>query len=205
MASGSTNTVALTVAANPTSFTIKVNGGSSTSISAQSGGKATLTVVGLPAGAQGKVTFKTAHATLCVVTLPATSCKTTATLKVGAYTPISAIFTPTDANFTGSTSNNTVSLKNMSKPGTPTHVHATKVSAKKITVSWVAPTNNGGSRITGYVVSYGRKSVWVNGSTKQVTVVGLALGKYHFQVRAINKLGAGIWSGASNTISIAKP
>ena len=40
----------------------------------------TLSVSGLPGGATGTVTFTSGGSTLCVATLPATSCSTSATL-----------------------------------------------------------------------------------------------------------------------------
>jgi hypothetical protein len=45
----------------------------------------TLSVTGLPAGANGTVTFATTALTLCVATLPAVSCVTSASLDVAAY------------------------------------------------------------------------------------------------------------------------
>ncbi len=61
----------------------------------------TVSVAGLPAGAAGTVTFASGGSTLCTVTLPATSCATSATLTPGTY-PVTATYSG-DANHTGTT------------------------------------------------------------------------------------------------------
>jgi hypothetical protein len=49
------------------------------------GAQDTLSVTGLPGGATGTVTFTSGSTTLCVATLPATSCPTSVTLPPGTY------------------------------------------------------------------------------------------------------------------------
>ena len=96
-----------------TSFSIKVNGGSSASIA--HGATATFTETGLP-DLYGTVVFSSAgQPNLCTITMagPGSStnsgCQTSA-LDAGSYSPITAVFTDADGAFTDSTSTNTVSL-----------------------------------------------------------------------------------------------
>jgi hypothetical protein len=210
--STSTNTVSLTVTPLTTAFTIAVNGRSSTLV--PHGASATLSEAGIPGLASGTVVFSTSgQRRLCTITLPATTCRTSGTLPYGTYSPISAVFTDTDGNFTGSSSDNTVSLTNLSRPGAPVNVGATDGGAKGVTVAWSAPPSGGGSPITGYVVTYGGKrfwfggrSVWVRASTRKLTFTGLVKGaRYHFKVRAINKLGAGAWSAPTAMVQVSGP
>lgn len=73
-----------------------------------SGTAVTLTVSGLPKGATGTVVFRdTSGRTLCTVTLPATSCRTTA-LAAGTHT-VTAVYSG-DASFAASTSTLTVTV-----------------------------------------------------------------------------------------------
>jgi hypothetical protein len=51
----------------------------------------TLSASGLPAGASGTVTFSSGGSTLCVATIPTTSCQTAATLSAGTY-PVTATY-----------------------------------------------------------------------------------------------------------------
>jgi hypothetical protein len=62
----------------------------------------TLSVTGLPAGVTGAVTFATTHETLCIATLPAVSCRTSASLDVATY-DVTATYSG-DADDTGALS-----------------------------------------------------------------------------------------------------
>jgi hypothetical protein len=84
----------------------------------------TVSVSGLPAGATGNITFTSGSTTLCTVTLPATSCSTSATLFPGAY-QVTATYsgdadyagvTATGAHFTISTV--TTSMSEFASPST---------------------------------------------------------------------------------------
>jgi hypothetical protein len=74
------------------------------------------------------------------------------------------------------------------------------------TARWAAPTNNGGSSITSYLVRTYRAGVLIN--TKQVaatarslTLTGLVKGQPHrFTVAAVNGIGTSGYSAASNTV-----
>ena len=61
----------------------------------------TLSVTGLPAGATGTVTFTSGGSTLCVTTLPATSCDTSSTLDPASY-PVTATYSG-DSNYNPAT------------------------------------------------------------------------------------------------------
>ena len=65
------------------------------------GAQDTLSVAGLPGAATGAVTFTSGGSTLCVTTLPAISCQTSASLAPGTY-PVTATYSG-DGNFNGAT------------------------------------------------------------------------------------------------------
>jgi titin len=74
------------------------------------------------------------------------------------------------------------------------------------TARWTAPTSNGGSAITSYLVRTYRAGVLIN--TKQVaatarslTLTGLIKGQAHrFTVAAVNAIGTSGYSASSNTV-----
>ncbi len=91
-------------------------------------------------------------------------------------------------------------------PGAPT-LNSAQPGRRQVTLSYTAPTSNGGSAITGYYIYIGTSaggvssmplnSSPINGT--RVTVTGLSRGStYYFIVRAANKNGAG---AASNELS----
>jgi hypothetical protein len=94
-------------------------------------------------------------------------------------------------------------LKGSSKPGAPRSVHASKPSSRTVIVTWAAPAPNGGPAVSSYDVTSGAKTVRASASARKATFAGLAKGSYHFRVRAHNKIGAGAWSAASNTVRIS--
>jgi Domain of unknown function (DUF4082)/Fibronectin type III domain/Bacterial Ig domain len=91
-------------------------------------------------------------------------------------------------------------------PAAPTAVTAT-AGVASATVSWTAPTNNGGSAITGYkVVPYkagvAQTATTVGAEITSTTVSGLTGGSsYTFKVAAINLIGTGPESAASNAVT----
>ncbi|MDQ1686221.1 MAG: large repetitive protein, partial [Frankiaceae bacterium] len=94
-------------------------------------------------------------------------------------------------------------------PAAPTNVSATRGATQAVILSWTAPSDNGGSAITSYVV---RKSTdsganWTTlGTTtgSPVNITGLTNGtSYVFDVAAINSIGAGTYSAASNAVTPA--
>lgn len=95
-------------------------------------------------------------------------------------------------------------------PGPPTDVVAVAGNASA-TVSWAAPSSPGsapitGYRITPYVGGSPLASVDAAGTATSTVVTGLANGTAHaFRVAAINAVGAGSLSTASNTVTPSAP
>ena len=101
-------------------------------------------------------------------------------------------------------------------PGTP---DAPTLTAKdrSLDVSWSAPTDTGGSAITGYKVRYCDNSTgcdadteWTtrtrSGTTTTYTITGLTNGKtYQVQVAATNGRGTGSWSFSTSATPAALP
>jgi fibronectin type III domain protein len=86
-------------------------------------------------------------------------------------------------------------------PDSPTGVVAT-AGYRSATVSWTAPTNDGGSPITGYVV-LASNGTSLNVAPTQTSATMSHLrngGSYTFTVSALNAVGASAPSGASNTV-----
>jgi hypothetical protein len=107
-----------------------------------------------------------------------------------------------------STASNTVIPATV--PSAPTIGTAT-VSGTSATVTWTTPANNGGSAITGYSVQVldgantqvGALRTAPAGATSLV-VAGLANGTaVHFKVSAVNAVGTGAASAASNAVTPA--
>lgn len=91
-------------------------------------------------------------------------------------------------------------------PGVPTNVTAVPGN-QEATISWAPPTNYGGTPVSGYqvqVFANGTPSVtWSFGwpATTQ-TILGLTNGvSYTFKVSAVNFVGTGAPSGASNAVT----
>ncbi len=92
-------------------------------------------------------------------------------------------------------------------PGAPTIGTATAGDAAA-TVTWTAPASNGGSAITGYVVTpyiagVAQTPQTFNSTATTDTVTGLTVGtSYTFKVAAINAAGPGAASAASGSVTI---
>ena len=140
---------------------------------------------------------------------PATSATVTGLTNGTAYT-----FTVTATNANGaspaSSPSNAVTPNNL--PGAPTGATATAGNGSA-TVSWTAPSNNGGSAITKYTVtpyigSAAQTPVTVTGSppATSATVTGLTNGTaYTFTVSATNANGAGPASSPTSAVTPSAP
>jgi len=90
-------------------------------------------------------------------------------------------------------------------PGAPTIGTATAGDASA-SVTFTAPTNNGGSAITSYTVTSSPGSLTGTGASSPVTVSGLTNGTaYTFTVTATNATGTGPASAASNSVTPVAP
>ena len=90
---------------------------------------------------------------------------------------------------------------NISVPGAPTSVSATGGDAQA-TVSFVAPTDNGGSTILSYTVISSPGSIKKSGTTSPITITGLTNNTaYTFTVKAHNIAGSSVASSASSSVT----
>jgi hypothetical protein len=91
-----------------------------------------------------------------------------------------------------------------SAPGSPTDVTAELTGADTVLVSWTAPLSDGGSPVTGYIVTSDPDGivVVVGAGETTATVSGLSAGTLHtFTVQATNAFGAGASSQSSNAVT----
>jgi len=92
----------------------------------------------------------------------------------------------------------------LNAPDAPTGVSGT-AGDTQVTVSWTAPSDVGGSAITGYVAT-SNDGIGATGSSSPITVTGLTNGtSYTFNVWAINAFGYSAPSDASGSVSPVAP
>jgi hypothetical protein len=108
---------------------------------------------------------------------------------------------------TGNQSTASASITLPTAPGAPTIGTAT-AGVRSAQVTWTAPSSNGGSAITGYVVTpylsgAAQAAQTFNSTATTETVTGLTAGSaYTFKVAAINAVGTGNQSAASGSVTI---
>jgi hypothetical protein len=107
------------------------------------------------------------------------------------------------------TSNTVTPATPATAPGAPTIGTAVRGNASA-TVNWTAPTSDGGSAITSYQVQVRtgatvvRTVTGIAGNATSTVVTGLTNGTtYNFRVQAVNAIGTGVLSAASNTVTPA--
>jgi predicted phage tail protein len=88
-------------------------------------------------------------------------------------------------------------------PGAPTSIVGTRGNGQ-VSVSFTAPSDNGGDPITSYTVTASPGGATASGSASPIVVTGLTNGASHtFTVRATNGVGAGPASAASAAVTPA--
>lgn len=93
----------------------------------------------------------------------------------------------------------------LNAPDSPTGVSGASANESAV-VSFTAPTNTGGSSITGYRVTDGTGAFGASGSSSPITVTGLTNGTaYTFNVWAINTFGYSEPSAATGSVTPAIP
>jgi hypothetical protein len=109
-----------------------------------------------------------------------------------------------NANYNAATQVTQNLMVDATVPGAPTIGAATGGNAKA-TVSFSAPTNTGGSIITGYMVTSSPGGFTASGTTSPITVSGLTNAiTYTFSVTASNSVGNSAASAGSNAVTPAK-
>jgi hypothetical protein len=89
----------------------------------------------------------------------------------------------------------------ISVPGAPTE-DSVKAGDASVTIVWTAPASNGGSPITGYVITPSSGSPVTVGNVTTDTVTGLTNGTpYTFTVAAVNSAGTGPPSAALEAVT----
>lgn len=94
-------------------------------------------------------------------------------------------------------------------PGAPTMLRNATRGDGRATVSWTAPTSDGGTPITGYAVTpyisyYPLPTTVFDSSATTQTITGLVNGTtYRFRVQAINAMGTSASSAVSNPVTPA--
>jgi len=98
--------------------------------------------------------------------------------------------------------------KTLIGPGAPSAPLLSSARATSVDVAFSAPSNNGGSTITGYQIGYS-STAWVAdgtivSATSPQVITGLNPGTvYYFWVRARNAVGWGAWSAARTVRTVA--
>ncbi|CAK4868614.1 unnamed protein product [Aphanomyces euteiches] len=86
-------------------------------------------------------------------------------------------------------------------PAAPTNIMAVAGDGQA-TISFTAPTDNGGSAITDYEVTASSENIVVTRTSTSIVVTGLSNGtSYTFTVKAINAAGKSVSSEASNAVT----
>jgi uncharacterized repeat protein (TIGR02543 family) len=141
----------------------------------------------------------------CVVTTPATSC----TISTGLFNGTNYTFTATATNAagTGQPSSASSTVTPFTVPNAPTSVTAV-AAPNAATVSFVAPSINGGSPVTGYIVtsSPAGGTCTAAASDTSCVVSGLTNGiTYTFDVVAVNAAGNSVSATSNSVTPVTRP
>jgi hypothetical protein len=168
---------------------------------AATGGSFTPTVA---TNGDGATSATSSTAGVCTVTAGVVSYVAVGTCTLTAHVAAGTNYTAADGNPQSFTVSPAVVT---TVPSAPTSALAISGSGSA-TVCWTAPTNNGGSPITGYVIvsDPGHVTATASASAICATVSGLANGtSYTFTVAANNTVGAGQPSLPSNSVTPRAP
>lgn len=107
-----------------------------------------------------------------------------------------------NASGAGPESDASIAVTPYAVPGTPGSLAAVALSSGEVGLTWTAPAANG-SALTGYLItSSGGATLSIAAPATSVTFSGLVNGEdYSFTIHAINAVGAGAESAASNTVT----
>lgn len=116
-------------------------------------------------------------------------------------TAISCAVTAINAAGSATAISNSTATVVAAVPGAPTIGTAALVSLGSTSVSFTAPSSDGGATITSYRAVSSPSGFFATGASSPITVSGLATGTtYTFTVRATNSAGTGPASAASNAV-----
>ena len=125
-------------------------------------------------------------------------------LSVGSYT---AVVTVTGSSITAQSFEVSFVVTDILQtvPGAATNVIASPENGQA-SITFMAPADNGGSPITGYIVTSTPGNVIAQGTGTSITVAGLTNGTaYTFTVKAVNAVGNSVDSAASNSVTPYSP
>lgn len=200
--SASTSTAAAYTVNDPARPTTTALGASPASPQ-QAGTSVTFTATLTPNTATGTVQFLDGTTPLgSPVTVVNGSAQYPTTALTKGVHAIRAAFTPTDSTLFSASSSTALNYAIATFPGTPANIIAS-AGNQTATVAWTAPTDNGGTPITGYDLQVSTDGTTYRtaapGGTRVSTgtskvVTGLVNGTgYFFRVAAINGIGAGAY------------
>jgi len=151
------------------------------------------------------------------VTVPHAASSSTTLINTGLVNGTSYVFRIAAVNVKGQGAFSAASqlvIPGAIPPGAPTNLVATIVNETGVSLSWTAPTDNGGASITGNIIQ--AKSVdrgspyapytWRTVANNYTPGVSLNLDGFddlptNFRVAAVNAAGAGAFSSISNTVT----
>ncbi len=85
-------------------------------------------------------------------------------------------------------------------PRSPININAIALDGQA-TINFLAPTDNGGSEISSYIVTSNPGNITATGTGSPIAVTGLTNGtSYNFTVQAVNDIGTGAASASSNSV-----
>ncbi len=159
-------------------------------------------------------TIKVLNATSGITTATALPVNTWTLLKVSGlatldnYRMIPQVYATAQTSSTGSVIYDDCSVTAampVTAPGAPTGINAVAGNAQA-TVSFTAPTNNGGTPITGYTVTSIPDGLTASGTSSPITITGLTNGTaYSFSVTATNSAGTSPASSPSASVTPSAP